>query len=68
MYTGRCPKCEKLVDVKYKAGSSSQKGGTGTLAMVFFICGSCETILSAQVDPLALMTDQTARIKKLLGR
>lgn len=68
MIAGKCPSCKTSVTVKYKSGTSPQKGGTGRLAMVFYLCGSCDTILGAQVDPLALMADQTDRIKKLLGR
>lgn len=68
MYAGICPSCQKSVNVKYKGMSASQKGGTGHLAIAVYLCSSCDTILGVQADPLLLMSDQTNRIKKLLGR
>lgn len=57
MSTGRCPKCEKpLSSVRFEEiditfnGSPAWKG-------VAYICPVCSTILSVQIDPIAIQTD-----------
>lgn len=64
---GKCPSCQKSVSVKYKPGTAQQSFGMGKIAVVSYICGSCDAILGVQADPIAIMSDQTERIAKRLG-
>ena len=64
---GRCPSCERSVDVRYSAGRAKQSFGSGEISVVGYTCGSCGTILGVQADPIAVMADQTERVAKRLG-
>jgi RNA polymerase subunit RPABC4/transcription elongation factor Spt4 len=68
VFAGKCPSCgDKTVSVQYRGFTARQHMGTGELLCVSYTCGKCETILGVEVDPIALMADQTARIAKRLG-
>lgn len=62
---GKCPKCEKilnnvriaLVDCKEGLAGRSWRG-------VSYACPFCNTILSVQIDPIAIKTDIVAEIKR----
>lgn len=60
---GICPKCEKPVS-SVKAESISAVVGLETWKAVSYCCLSCNTVLSVQIDPIAIKTD----ILKALGK
>lgn len=66
---GKCPKCEKrLTHVNFSAMESRQGFGGNTLLAIAHTCPYCSTILSVQVDPIAVKTDTIDGLAKLLGR
>lgn len=67
MFAGKCPSCDKQVNVKYRGRVAQEHFGAGQLQIVTYTCSFCEAILGVQTDPLALMADQTERIAKRLG-
>ena len=62
---GKCPKCEKIISkVKYEnISASSGIGGTEWNA-ISYCCQSCNTVLSVQIDPVALNTDLLKELGK----
>ena len=65
---GKCPKCEKTLssvnieDVKVNVGFKPAWKG------ISYLCPFCNSILSVQIDPIALKTDIVNEIiKKLRG-
>ena len=67
--TGKCPKCEKVVtsvrieDVNVAVGFQPKWQG------IAYCCPSCNTMLSVQIDPVALKTDIiNGVIEELRGR
>jgi hypothetical protein len=67
--TGKCPKCEKVLNQCSieNITASAGIGGPGYKA-VSYSCGYCHTILSVQMDPVSLEADLTARLLKALER
>ncbi len=61
---GKCPKCEKIltnvriadVDCKTGIGGRSWRG-------ISYSCPFCSTIISIQIDPIAIKTDTVNAIK-----
>lgn len=67
---GKCPKCERIVtSVKIESitASTSLIGGRDFNA-VSYCCKSCSTVLSVQMDPIALKSDTVAEIIDALRR
>jgi len=63
---GKCPKCEKLVsNVKIESvtASTSLFGGTKWNA-ISYVCMFCNTVLSVQIDPIAIKTDTLKALGK----
>lgn len=69
MYGGKCPKCEKnltRVNGKYL---EVWIGIDRKLRGLSFTCPHCDSIVSVQVDPIALKTDTiNGVVDKLKGR
>ncbi len=66
--TGKCPKCESTItNVKIEGVDvyvSMNKRWRG----VSYICPSCNSVLSVQIDPVALKTDIiNGVVKKIKG-
>ena len=54
--SGKCPKCEKVIsNVKIEDVSASGDLGQTTWSALSYICPSCNTVLSVQIDPIAIM-------------
>lgn len=65
MAFAKCPKCEKsLLGVNIEEVDGYVRG-TSTLRCVAYSCRACGTVLSVEVDPIALKTDI---INSLKGR
>jgi hypothetical protein len=60
---GKCPKCEQVVsNIRLEeVGAASLMGKTFTTLL--YLCPHCNTILSAQIDPIAVKTDTVSEIK-----
>jgi endogenous inhibitor of DNA gyrase (YacG/DUF329 family) len=55
---GKCPKCEKLVmNVNISAIKAQVPFGQTSWNAVSYNCPSCQTVLSVQIDPVAIKTD-----------
>lgn len=59
----KCPKCEKsFIHVNIKEAKGNVLGGKQWHCLSYN-CPHCDTSLSVQIDPIAVMTDTVARIK-----
>lgn len=67
---GKCPKCEKLVSyvVFGAVDARFDRMGGSTFNALAYRCPHCQTILSVQIDPVALKTDTVNEILKALGQ
>jgi uncharacterized protein with PIN domain len=67
LHSGKCPKCEstighvKIESVELKIGRNAYKGIT-------YLCPSCNSVLSASMDQLALTVDIANEVARRLGR
>ena len=60
---GKCPKCGKTVN---RVLIDEVKGYIGIKAAWIcnsYLCPSCKTVLSVQIDPIAIKTDTVKEIK-----
>lgn len=66
--TGKCAKCEKLINhVTANSVDVNVLLGT-TLKGISYSCPFCHTVLSVQIDPIAIKTDIVNELfKKLRG-
>lgn len=69
---GKCPSCEALVTT-VTIDSVDARGPKGSIfRAASYLCPYCRTILSIQIDPLAVKIDTVAAIevvmKKMLDR
>ncbi len=65
----KCPKCEAaFVAPSMRAFTSSVPFGNMKWNCIAFCCPTCETIFSAQIDPIAIKTDTITELKRALGR
>lgn len=60
---GTCPECKQSVQ-RVKANAIDIVDGSRTLKGVTYCCNQCGTVLSVDVDPLALKAAIVAEIKK----
>lgn len=67
--TGKCPKCEKILQNAHIETLNLKEGVSGpSWRGVSICCPWCKTILSVSIDPLALKDEMVKDVKKLLGR
>jgi hypothetical protein len=67
MHNGKCPKCEKVmgklrlqqVDIDVAFGGKSWNG-------VSYQCPFCNTVVGAQIDPIAIKTDMINELTEIL--
>jgi len=65
---GKCPKCEKLVSNVICNAVDAKVPLGKTWKGISFCCPYCHTILSVQIDPIAVKTDTVSQVvKKLRG-
>ena len=56
--SGKCPKCENNISsVKIEEVPASIGIGGVEWKAISFCCKSCNTVLSVQIDPIAIKTD-----------
>ena len=61
---GKCPKCEKTISSVKIEAVDGLIGFQKKYHCVSYLCPSCSTVLSAQIDPIAIQTDTVNAIKK----
>ena len=60
MTTGKCPKCGKIItSVTLESVTAGELLGEQWNA-ISYLCPHCQTILSVQIDPIALLDDLCA--------
>jgi hypothetical protein len=70
MPIGKCPKCESVVThVRFEGVDVRESFGTKTWNGISYLCPSCNTVLGAAIDPVALMNDTVTKVvRELKGR
>lgn len=66
----KCPKCEKLLTyVTFKAlDMQEQFLPSNSYKAIAHVCPHCQSVLSVQMDPIALKTDTVNQVLQRLGR
>jgi uncharacterized protein with PIN domain len=56
--SGKCPKCGKVISsVKFEEVAGSVGIGGTEWKCISCCCKSCNTVISVQIDPIAIKTD-----------
>ena len=64
---GKCPKCGKAITrLKLASVLSSIEGQQNTFPTAIFLCPSCNSVLGAQIDPVAVMSGTVKGVAKAL--
>jgi hypothetical protein len=66
--TGKCPKCEKVLQHVDIEPIEIRKDAKRAFHGVTFLCPDCRTILSAELDPIALTADMTRTMAEKLKK
>jgi len=61
--TGKCPKCEKTISSVKIEAIDIKEGFNNKYLGVSYCCSHCSTVLSVEIDPLALQADLVKKIK-----
>ncbi|KKN57920.1 hypothetical protein LCGC14_0557510 [marine sediment metagenome] len=62
MTTGKCPKCDKIIaSVTLESVTAGALFGKQWNA-ISYLCPHCQTVLSVQIDPIALKDDLFAEL------
>lgn len=62
---GKCPKCEKTVTRLKLEGLDATVGVAGSSwKAITLLCPSCNTVLGASIDPIAIKTDIINSLKR----
>lgn len=60
----KCPHCEKnITKINLQEVTSSTFMGMEWVT-ILYCCPLCQKVLNAQIDPIAIMTETVARIKR----
>lgn len=62
---GKCPKCDKILTFVNLSGLDVHTPNGGALKGVTYECPMCQSVLSVQIDPIAVKTDIVNAIGKL---
>jgi len=65
---GKCPKCEKILNSVNLEAIDIKEGFQSAWHGVSYCCPLCHTVLSVQIDPVALKTDIIEGIAQKLRR
>jgi phage FluMu protein Com len=68
--TGKCPHCNKVLsEVKLEHINATLNPITGPIwHSASYVCPHCHSILSVQIDPVALKADTVKEVLKALGK
>lgn len=64
MLNGNCPHCKKTCQSVRIKEIPIDSGGINNLRGISYICKNCNAIISIQIDPVSIMHDTVAAIKK----
>jgi transcription elongation factor Elf1 len=64
---GTCPKCEGMISVVNANPIEINVNGR-LLKGVSYACQGCNSVLSVEIDPLAVKADIVSAISKVLGK
>lgn len=63
----KCPKCDGVItSVKLKPLEARQEGTSIRWHAVAYSCPTCNSVLSVQMDPLALKADTVKEVRQIL--
>ena len=68
IHTGKCPKCERVIDRVTIDQIDAYNQSRNVFNAVSYLCPHCQTVLSVQIDPLALKTDTVNDLLKALKK
>lgn len=60
--SGKCPKCEKLLSSVNLVGIDAKNAGGTSWKAITYNCPFCQTIISCQIDPIAVKADTVNEI------
>ena len=66
--SGKCPKCQKVISCVKIEGVDVKEGFESRWRGVSYYCPHCYTILSVQIDPIAVQTDTVDDIVEKLKK
>lgn len=61
--SGKCPKCESSI-TSVKIDGVTAKSGSLSWKAITYLCPYCSTILSVQIDPIAVKNDIVKELKR----
>lgn len=65
----KCGSCEKqITSLRYKPLDAKQAFGTQSYRAIALCCPFCDTVFSAQFDPIAVKTDTVNEVVKQLKK
>lgn len=60
---GKCPKCEKLISSVKINPIEGRVGTQAKLHCLAYCCPYCSTVLSVEIDPIAIKTDMVNELR-----
>lgn len=66
----KCPKCENaIMSTRFKALETRESFNPGNAYnAIAHCCPSCDSVLSVEIDPVAIRTDMVNSVLKALGK
>ena len=68
IHTGKCPSCGQVMHYAKMQGLDAKVLMGGAWKAVSYQCPHCETVLSVEIDPIAVKTDIVNEVVKRLGK
>jgi transposase-like protein len=68
IHTGKCPKCDAVMPTVKIQGVTARELMGSSWNAISYQCPTCETVLSVEIDPIALKSDIVNEVAKRLGR
>jgi hypothetical protein len=62
--SGKCPKCELEIAAVTAVFTEIKAAGQNSLKGVSYLCPHCQTVLSVEIDPVAMRSATVNRIVK----
>jgi phage FluMu protein Com len=68
IHTGKCPKCDEVMPTIKIQGVTAKELFGASWNAISYQCPKCDTVLSVEMDPVALKSDIVNEVAKRLGR
>ena len=62
--SGKCPKCELEISAVTVAFAEIKAANQNSLKGISYLCPHCKTILSVEIDPVAMRSSTVSQIVK----